>query len=190
MIHICSKRYLFRNQKALTLKVYTNALDPVLVVDGISYAPTSVNDVVVLFENIPFTNKVMKVIAQAATNDGMVHDQAVFTLVDKLPASYSAPEEAGGFAANWFTSPQLEDEEVGEIVFKEGYCSSKMTLKALYANERAAVVIRKYLKGMEESPMIAMSMGMSLDTMSELAPDKLTPKLLAFINRELVQIKK
>ena len=65
-----------------------------------------------------------------------------------------------------------------------------MSLKALFANERAAVVIRKYLKGMEDNPMIGMMMGMTLETMADLASDKLTPTLLYLINKELVEIKK
>lgn len=190
MIHICSKRYVERVDQALTIKVYTNAQQPVLIVDGKTYQPTSVDDIMVIFENIPFSFKWMNVLAQATTSDGVVIDQATFTQVSNLPASYKAPEEEGGFAANWFTSPELEDVEIQEIEFKEGYCSTKMTIKALFENERAAVVIHKYLKDIQDSPMIGMFMGMSLDTMAELASDKLTPKLLYLINRELVQIKK
>jgi beta-galactosidase len=189
-VHITSKRYVNREQDSLTIKVYSNVISPKLLVDGVTYEPTLVNDVIYVFEGIKFTGKLMHVVAQAHEDGVSYTDYAVFKHVKQVLQTYSAPEESGGFAANWFANPELDEVTIEPIEFKEGYCSSKMSLKALYANERAAVVIRKYLKGMEDNPMIGMMMGMTLDTMADLASDKLTPTLLYLINKELVEIKK
>jgi beta-galactosidase len=189
-VHITSKRYVHRHEDTLNIKVYSNLNEVVLVVDGVTYTPTSVDDVIYVFEGIKFTSKTMNVVAQAFEDDVRYADFATFKLGNQPLSSYKAPEESGGFAANWFASPKLDDVTIEPIEFKEGYCSSKMSLKALFANERAAVVIRKYLKGMEDNPMIGMMMGMTLETMADLASDKLTPTLLYLINKELVEIKK
>lgn len=189
-VHITSKRYVLRHENILKIKVYSNIASPILVVDGVTYEPTSVDEVIYIFDGIKFITNSMNIAAQVQHQGHIYSDFACFKLVPQPCATYNAPEESGGFAANWFASPILDDVMIEPIEFKEGYCSSKMSLKSLFANERAAVVIRKYLKGMEDNPMIGMMMGMTLDTMADLASDKLTPTLLYHINKELVEIKK
>ena len=62
-----------------------------------------------------------------------------------------------------------------------------MALRALLANEIGHAVIARYFGDMLESPMIQMGLEISLDQISNIVPEMLTPELLATINNELAQ---
>lgn len=192
VLHICSKRFVNRHNDVTDIKIYTNADEVTLFVNGEKTA-TQKNESVahnkVIFENI----KLAKETKIEVVSETGARDMAKFCVVNEPYADYILPQdETGGVASNWFQLPEDMEfitEEVKEI--NPEYYSIQDKMGVLLKNpEVAASVFDKYLPGLTSNMQLAMMTGMKFTDMAQMAGDIISPELLNTINVSLQKIKK
>jgi beta-galactosidase len=190
-VHITSKRFLDRSEEVINIKVYSNCSEVTLYVNGIEKESKISDERVFVFENIPLQEGI-NVIKAVSENEGAVlQDTAVFNKVAEPNKSYQESKAAGGgAAANWFKMPDLDGEDVEEIVITDDVYSTCCTIGELAKNEETMAVLRKYLADLVDGPSFGMAEGFTLDMLSTMAADFFNDKLMYTLNRELTKIKK
>ncbi len=114
-------------------------------------------------------------------------DQEAFWYFDDLKNNWNT--ESGEFEI--LIGASSRDIRLSEKVMlaskQTGRLHTGLALRALLNDEAGHAVITRHFGDLLDSPMIEMGMEMSLDQISNIAPDMLTPELLATINKELAQ---
>ena len=190
-VHITSKRFIDRAEERINIKVYSNCSEVTLYVNGKDQESKAGDEKIFVFENILLQEGTNVVKAVGSHNGVVLEDTAIFNKVSQPNKSYEATEEGkGGPAANWFQMPDLGDVVVEELKITEDVYSTGCTLGELAKNEEAMAVLKKYLAKMIDSPMFAMTQGMTIDMLSSMARDVFTEKFMYILNSELSKIKK
>ncbi|NWG33644.1 MAG: glycoside hydrolase family 3 C-terminal domain-containing protein [Chloroflexi bacterium] len=78
-------------------------------------------------------------------------------------------------------------QQVNLLAPKTSRLHTGMSLRALLADETGKAVLARYFGEWLENPLLEQGMEMTLDQLSNIVPDLLTPALLETINRELAQ---
>jgi beta-galactosidase len=190
-VHITSKRFIDRAEDKISIKVYSNCNEVTLYVNGKEFGSKASDDRVFIFENIELQEGINVVKAVSSQEGIILEDTARFNKVAQTNPSYDAPgEDKGEAAANWFKMPDLSDVEVEEIEITDDVYSTRCTFREIFANEEAKAVFKKYFGNMDESPMFAMTLGMTVDNIAPLAKEIYTDKMMYILNKELTKIKK
>lgn len=194
VLHICSKRFVNRHNDITNIKVYTNANEVTLYVNGEKVetkANTSVAHNKVVFENVKLSqNTTVEVVSETGKTDF-----AKFVLVEEAYEDYILPQKEGeeGSAANWFTMPEdVEMPEDGEVVIDPAYFSVEDKLGDLMGNEEVMEnVFKKLMPNMAaSSAQMAMVAGLPLTQLAQMAPDMFPKQALFMLNSMLQKIKK
>lgn len=188
MLHIASKRYIYRNDEVTKVIVYSNLNEVSLYVNGKLLETKKGSHV---FEFMVPLTKTLKVVAKA----GNLQDRTVIKKVKKPYSKYSLGETTKN-VANWFD----KDGKEIQMTFNEEYFSIKDKIKDIMANEQGKILIDKMIESMmtkvEENgisiPKGAMKMvaGFSIERIAKLLGDKLPIEAVVSINEQLQKIKK
>lgn len=74
VLHITSRRYVFRKEKTIDVKVYTNLPEVILTVNGKNYTAQSPEMSIIVWKDIPLKNGANGVVVQAHQNDSTYTD--------------------------------------------------------------------------------------------------------------------
>ncbi len=190
MVHICSKRYAKRAADSIEVKVYSNAPEVSLYVNGELFGKKAGHRVFV-FENVPLGEGFTSIMAKT----DCCTDTTVFEKVAEPFAPYTFAEDASDTGVtNWFDNVDLSKER--ELTFKEGYYSIHDTAKELLENKEASDILVNSLSSLigfklKKSMLAVMGANRLCDTASDLPADPAeTKKVLAYINEKLQEIAK
>jgi beta-galactosidase len=190
-VHITSKRFVDRVDESINLKIYSNCQEVTLYVNGKERESKVNDDKVFIFENI-FLQEGMNAVKVIGNQNGAVlEDMAFFNKIAEPNSSYEAPDEGKGEAAeNWFQMPDLSDVVIEEIEITDDVYSTRSTFGDLVKNEKTKAVLRKYMGKLDEHPMFAMTLGMTVEQVASMAKEVYTEKMMYMLNRDLTRIKK
>lgn len=190
-VHITSKRFVDRADESINLKIYTNCQEVTLYVNGKQLESKISDDKVFIFENI-FLQEGMNTVKVVGTHNGAaLEDTAFFNKVAEPNTSYEAPDKGKGEAAeNWFEMPDFSEVEIEEIEITDDVYSTRCTFGDLVKNEETKAVLRKYMGKLDEHPMFAMTLGMTVEQVASMAKEVYTEKMMYMLNKDLTRIKK
>lgn len=190
MVHICSKRYGKRTDSAIDIKVYSNAPEISLYVNG-AFFKKEQGQRVFLFRNIPLKEGFTTITAKSA----FCCDTAVFEKVSEPFSAYQFVEDASETGVtNWFEHVDLNKER--ELTFREGYYSIHDTAREILENKEASDILVNALSSLigynlKKSMLAVMGDNRLCDTASALpAEEAQTEKAMAYINEKLQEIPK
>ena len=190
-VHITSKRYLDRAEESIDLKIYSNCQEVTLYVNGKELETIVSDDRVFIFENVLLQEGTTAIRAVSNQAGDLFEDTAFFNKVAEPNLSYVAPDEGKGKAAeNWFQMPDFSDVVIEEIEITDDVYSTRCTFGEIVENEEAKAVLRKYMGKLDEHPMFAMTVGMTVDQVSTMAKEVYTEKMMFMLNKDLTRIKK
>jgi beta-galactosidase len=190
-VHITSKRFVDRADESINLKVYSNCQEVTLHVNGKELETKVSDDKVFTFENVYLQEGINTVRVVSIQNDARVEDTAFFNKVAEPNPSYEAPNEGKGKSAeNWFQMPDFNDVVIEEIEITDDVYSTRSTFGDLVKNEETKAVLRKYMGKLDEHPMFAMTLGMTVDQVASMAKEVYTEKMMYMLNKDLTKIKK
>lgn len=189
VLHICSKRFVKRHKDVTNIKVYTNADEVTLYVNGEEVATLKNESVAhnrVVFENVKLTKNTK---IEVVSNTGK-RDFAKFELVEEPYQDYILPSDGKkGPAANWFPAPEI-GEEVEAIEINKEYFSTYDSIQKISENAEAKAAFDKVMPGMLDNPALSMVKGMKLRDLAQMAGDQFPESLLNMIDRALQVVKK
>ncbi len=190
MVHICSKRYAKRHTPTINVKVYSNAPEVSLYVNGALFGKKEGYRVFV-FENVPLNDAFTSITAKT----DFCTDTTVFEQVSEPFAPYIFAEDASETGVtNWFDNVDLN--QTRELTFRDGYYSIHDTAKELLKNKAASDILVNALSSLigynlKKSMLAVMGGNRLCDTASDLPADpEDTKKALAYINEMLQEIPK
>jgi beta-galactosidase len=190
-VHITSKRFVDRSDESINLKIYSNCQEVTLYVNGKEIGSNVSDDRVFIFENIFLQEGINTVRVVSIQNDARVEDTAFFNKVAEPNTSYEAPDEGKGEAAeNWFQMPDFSEVVIEEIEITDDVYSTRCTFGDLVKNEETKGVLRKYMGKLDEHPMFAMTLGMTVEQVASMAKEVYTEKMMYMLNKDLTRIKK
>lgn len=190
-VHISSKRFVDRADESINLKIYSNCQEVTLYVNGKELDSRVSDDKVFIFENIFLQEGINAVKAVSRQNDSVVEDTAFFNMVAEPNTSYEAPDEGKGESAeNWFQMPDFSEVVIEEIEITDDVYSTRSTFGDLVENEETKAVLRKYMGKLDEHPMFAMTLGMTVEQVASMAKEVYTEKMMYMLNKDLTRIKK
>ncbi len=133
-VHIASKRFVNRASNTITIKVYTNQPEVVLLTKDKSIEAITENGSA-LFENIPLTYGINKFVAKAAGYT----DEVIFKKISKPDEAYIYVDQNPGLnVRNWFLDEQSEEE-----LFPKGFMSIRSSINDILASDQAIGIIDK-----------------------------------------------
>jgi beta-galactosidase len=190
-VHITSKRFVDRADESINLKIYSNCQQVTLYANGKELDSIVSDDKVFIFENI-FLQEGMNAVRAVGRQDGAVLvDTAFFNKVAEPNSSYETADEGKGESAeNWFQMPDFSEVEIEEIEITEDVYSTRSTFGDLVKNEGTKEVLRKYMGKLDEHPMFAMTLGMTVEQVASMAKEVYTEKMMYMLNKDLTRIKK
>lgn len=190
-VHITSKRFVDRADESINLKVYSNCQEVTLHVNGKELETKVSDDKVFTFENVYLQEGINAVRVVSIQNDTRMEDTAFFNKVAEPNTSYEAPDEGKGESAeNWFQMPDFSEVVIEEIEITDDVYSTRSTFSDLVKNEETKAVLRKYMGKLDEHPMFAMTLGMTVDQVASMAKEVYTEKMMYMLNKDLTRIKK
>ncbi|ULT54866.1 glycoside hydrolase family 2 protein [Neobacillus drentensis] len=190
-VHITSKRFVDREAESIDLKIYSNCQEVTLFVNGKEMKTIVSDDRVFIFENIPLKEGITVIRVVSSQEGSLIEDTTFFNKVAEPNLSYEAPDDGKGKAAeNWFQMPDFSDVVVEEIEIADDVYSTRCTFGDIVNNEEAKAVLRKYMGKLDEHPMFAMTVGMTVDQVSKMAKEVYTEKMMYMLNKDLTKIKK
>jgi beta-galactosidase len=190
-VHITSKRFVDRVDESINLKIYSNCQQVTLYANGKELDSIVSDDKVFIFENI-FLQEGMNAVRAVGRQDGAVLvDTAFFNKVAEPNSSYETADEGKGESAeNWFQMPDFSEVEIEEIEITDDVYSTRSTFGDLVKNEGTKEVLRKYMGKLDEHPMFAMTLGMTVEQVASMAKEVYTEKMMYMLNKDLTRIKK
>ncbi|HEY9573948.1 MAG TPA: glycoside hydrolase family 2 TIM barrel-domain containing protein [Lachnospiraceae bacterium] len=193
-VHITGRRYAYRHNQKVDIKVYSNQPEVTLYVNGECKTKKS-GDKIFIFEGIELVKGDNHIFAVAGEG---IYDSISLLHVDTKFEGYVMPveeEEERDGVKNWFEDVDMS-KEAPKLSFKEGFYSIKDTIGDILANEDASNIMADAMatfSGMKvKKTAFSMMAGLSLEDMSgAISQDKdVLDKALAFMNAKLQEIKK
>jgi beta-galactosidase len=86
--------------------------------------------------------------------------------------------------------PDFSEVEIEEIEITDDVYSTRCTFGDLVKNEETKAVLRKYMGKLDEHPMFAMTLGMTVEQVASMAKEVYTEKMMYMLNKDLTRIKK
>lgn len=169
-VHICSRRFQFRTESVITVKLYTNQKSVRLTINGTAIGEKA-NDGngTIVFEEVFLQVGENRIEAVSGT----LRDACVFLRTDKPEESYVLPDSgAGRTVRNWFLA---EDD-----IIREGYHSIKDTAKDLLKDDRSRAVIERFAPDLFRlmTTRDVIPLGLSLQSILSRNPDGIDQKAL------------
>ncbi len=182
-VHLCGRRYRERAEAVTEIKVYTNAPQVELYVDGVLFAAQGGKPE--LRFRVPLSGQ-HRIEAIA----GQCRDEMCILRVDAPNPSYIYGSKGG--VTNWFDK---ED-------FRPGYFSVKDTMAQLQAHDKAGAIVGRMMdmasasrgdvaQSVKGNPDLQRMMGaMTLESLLKKAGEAVTPEQVRALNQALQQIPK
>lgn len=190
-IHITSKRFIDRCEDKISIKVYSNYNEITLYLNEIELETKVSDDKVFIFEDVEIKEGINRVKAVSHKYEDGIEDFAIFNKVIESNKSYEAPvEDKGEAVENWFKMPDFSDVVIEELDISDDVYSTRCTFGEILKNKEAKAVFHKFFGNVDENPMFAMTLGMTVDAVSVMAKEFYTDKLMYMFNKELIKIKK
>jgi len=190
MLHIASKRYVYRNEDTTKVVVYSNNSEVSLYANN-KLIETKKGSKVFTFE-VPLAKGKTKI---KAISNGLVDNLIIVKTTEPYKA-YSL-ESAGG-VVNWFD----KDGKQLDFTYNRDYFCIKDKIKEIMAHPEGKALIEGMIKkfsenmggevaGFKISPaMMKMMGGFSIDRIAKMVPDKMPAEMVYEVNQALQQIKK
>lgn len=126
-VYICGKRFTRRAEESVDVKVYSNAPEVSLWVNGVFFG-TCRGKAVFLFRNVTLSRRFNELFVR--TPDGQT-DTLILEKVDAVPQEYIYTEQKqmSSTVAQWFARQQVAEKE---LVIREGYLSVEDPLEIVY----------------------------------------------------------
>jgi beta-galactosidase len=177
-VHIGGKRYINHFGEEITVKVYSNQPEVLLITDEGTFKANTINGKAV-FENVPLKFGTNEIVARA----GECVDNAVFNRQDHADESYVYVDQNPGLnVRNWFLDEQSEAE-----LFPEGYLSIRSTMNDLLACDEAMEVISKRMPDVAEGMKDGVGT-FSLEKCFQYTKPDYTEEEIKALNAELTKI--
>ena len=190
-IHITSKRFIDRCEDKINIKVYSNCNEITLYLNEIELETKLSDDKVFIFEDVEIKEGINRVKVVSHKYQEVIEDFAIFNKVIESNKSYEAPvEDKGEAVENWFEMPDFSDVVIEELDISDDVYSTRCTFGEILKNKEAKAVFHKFFGNVDENPMFAMTLGMTVDAVSVMAKEFYTDKLMYMFNKELIKIKK
>ena len=190
-IHITSKRFIDRSEEKINIKIYSNCNEITLYLNEIDLGTKVSDDKVFVFEDIELKDGINRVKALSNKNREVIEDFAIFNKVIERNKSYEAPiEDDGEEVENWFQMPDFSDVVIEELDISDDVYSTRCTFGEILKNEETKAIFKKFFGNIDENPMFAMTLGMTVDAVSLMARELYTDELMYMFNKELTKIKK
>lgn len=189
-VHLCSKRFVNRAVDKTDIKVYSNCDKVTLFVNG-KEVKTLNCDKKAIFSGVEL-QKGKNEIRAVADN---YSDEMIINRVDTLDESYVLKKEnAGNSGSNWFDKIEIETKELS---FPEGYFSIKDKIGDIMKNPEGDLFITNMLETITakmnmniSKGMLAMTKGMTVEKIFDMAGERIPEKAKLWVNNELNKIKK
>lgn len=190
-VHITSKRFIDRAEDKINIKVYSNCNEVTLYVNEIELETKVSKDRIFVFEEVKLQEGINTVKALSHEDGEIFKDVARFNKVIVPNQSYEAPiEDKGEAVENWFQVPDFSDVVVEELEITDDVYSTRCTFEEILKNEETKAIFHKFFGNIDENPMFAMTLGMTVDAVSSMAKEFYTDNLMYMFNKELTKIKK
>lgn len=126
-VYICGKRFTKRHEDAIEVKVYSNAPEVSLWVNG-QLVGKQAGSAVFTFSGVALTGQFNEL---AARTPGGQADTLILEKVEEKPKEYTyvVQKDVSANVAQWFAAQKLE---VKELVIREGYLSVKDPMELVY----------------------------------------------------------
>lgn len=195
-VYLCGKRYARRAGDTTHVKVYSNAPQVTLYVNGEVFA-TQAGCRVFRFENIPLREGFTYLTAVS----GECSDTLTLEKVEEKPSVYTLPAEAddGDGVANWFDQVETVASDA-PMEFSESHFSVHDKVKDIMENESAFRILSNAISSMSgmklKKSMISMLAGQTLSELFSMmgsmggGEHKIPENALQIINAELGKISK
>ncbi|MFS0724302.1 glycoside hydrolase family 2 TIM barrel-domain containing protein [Paenibacillus sp. 1P07SE] len=190
-VHLAGRRFRHRHQPANDILILTNLPHLKVYKDQSLYTEITAEDRVVILPGVTLALGANRIRVEGVDEQGQVSEDEM-TL-------YYGPEQDHSYryqtnqekkhVMNWFEKYDLTS--VPEVAIREGYYSTLDTIEALYENEQAKAVFKKYFGEAAEHPRFAAMKGvMSIEKMSKISAFNIPKELLSLIDSELNTIGK
>ena len=192
LLHIASKRYIYRTDDVTKVVVYSNNPEVSLYVNNQLLETKKANKVFV------FEVKLGKGKTKIKAVSGGLIDNSYIVKVSEPHKGYSFEGEGTSGVANWFDA---DGNEINMTYNRDYYCI-KDKIKDIMENPEGKELMERFMKtamenmggeaaGFKITPgMMKMMMSFSIERISKLAGDKFPAEMVAKINIELQKIKK
>ena len=196
MLHLASKRYVYRNEEITKVIAYSNNPEVSLYVNDKLVKTLNAHKVFKFEVELQMGENNIRV-----ESNGLV-DEALIVRVEEEHKEYSFVGSGAG-VVNWFD----KDGKQLEFTYNEGYFSIQDNMGELFAHPEAAKVVQEFLGFMAKAMMgdadpeqaaktmggegaMKMMMGFSIERLGKLLGNKLPSEVVQAYNVKLQQIKK
>ena len=189
-VHLCSKRFVNRHERQVTVKAYSNLPEVHLEVGGRDLGPGTGPDHVFTWE-VDLDEGLTALTVTAPTDAGLVTDRAELRLVTEPDPAYVCPEPArfgaggpgAGAVESWYEKEGLTADPA--------IYSTWTPLGELLDDDRTRAVLVEVL-GSEwlDDPRLAMASAFTLDFLAGFVPDDLPEDVLRRLHERLSAIPK
>ena len=196
MLHLASKRYVYRNEEVTKVIAYSNNPEVSLYINGQLVQTLNAHKVFKFEVALQMGENNIRV-----ESNGLV-DEALIVRVEEEHKEYSFVGSGAG-VVNWFD----KDGKKLDFTYNEGYYSVQDNMGELFAHPEAAKVVQEFLGFMAKAMMgdmtpeqaaktmggegaMKMMMGFSIERLGKLLGNKLPAEVVQAYNVKLQQIKK
>jgi beta-galactosidase len=189
VLHLCSKRFVDRNQDEITLKAYSNLGNVTFILNGVEVKDVSNYDVIYQANVIlkPGENHVL-------VKSGDLVDEVTLNRTDTKNKSYEMPENEknkGVFnlniPGNWFDDLSEEEQP---LVIDLNYLSVKDKIVDIMGNPEGKKMIEGLMADLLKHPFFSMMENMSIEMLREMGKQSFPYAAYVKVNAMLQKIKK
>ncbi len=192
-VHITGRRYAFRPQNPITIKIYSNQDQVTLFVNGKEFG-TQHGNKIFLFKDVPISREGTCI--TACTPAGCC-DNVTFRYTETSHPEYQMPAEEESErdgAKNWFEDVDART-VAPDLTFKDGYFSIRDTIGELLQNEQASDVmvsaINQFSPMKVKKTMLGMMSGVTLEDMCGMFGEpEAAERMMKFMNAGLQEVPK
>lgn len=140
-VYICGKRFTKRHEDSIDVKVYSNASQVTLSVNGTAIGTQSA-DAVFCFENVALGRG--ETVLKAVGSNGQTDTLTIEKVAEKPNEyTYVVEKEVSANVAQWFAAQAVE---VKELVIREGYLSVDDSLDEIYQYPEGRQAVKELIQ--------------------------------------------
>lgn len=140
-VYICGKRFIKRPEEQIEIKVYSNAAEVTLMVNG-QKVGTQTGNAIFCFKNVSLTDEGNLITVFA---DNGVSDSLAIEKVSEMPREYTyvVQKDVSSNVAQWFAAQTVA---VKELVIREGFLSVKDPLELVYQYPEGKQAVKEVIQ--------------------------------------------